>query len=107
MAHDLRMGYAVHFTTLSITEIENLNVGEQLSRLQNELSDVSGFLRTNLFGIVDDFIKFIVTFSWMLWINPKLTLFANMPTIFIILYTVYSSKVIGKAVQKASRRMLK
>lgn len=103
MAHDLRMGYAVHFTTLSITEIENLNVGEQLSRLQNELSDVSGFLRTNLFGIVDDFIKFIVTFSWMLWINPKLTLFANMPTIFIILYTVYSSKVIGKAVQKSQQ----
>lgn len=103
MAHDLRMGYAVHFTTLSITEIENLNVGEQLSRLQNELSDVSGFLRTNLFAIVDDLIKFIVTFSWMLWINPKLTLFANMPTIFIILYTVYSSKVIGKAVQKSQQ----
>ena len=103
LAHDLRMGYAKHFTTLSITEIENLNAGEQLSRLQNEIGDISGFLRTNLFTIVDDLIRFIGTFSWMLWINPKLTLLANVPSVIIIFYTAYSSKVIGKATQRSQQ----
>lgn len=103
LVHDLRMGYAKHFTALPISEIENLNAGEQLSRLQNEISDVSGFLRNNLFGIVDDFIKFTGTFSWMLWLNPKLTLLANGPTVIIIWYTVYSSKIIGKATQKSQQ----
>jgi hypothetical protein len=42
------MGYAKHFATLPITEIENLNAGEQLSQLQNEMSDISSFLRANL-----------------------------------------------------------
>lgn len=103
LAHDLRMGYAEHLTALPITEVENLNAGEQLSRLQNEIGEVSRFLRDNLFSIVDDIIKFIGTFSWMLWLNPKLTLFANVPTVIIIGYTVFSSKVIGKAALKSQQ----
>lgn len=103
LAHDLRMGYAEHLTAMSITEIENLNAGEQLSRLQNEIGEISGFLRGNLFAIVDDLVKFIGTFSWMLWINPKLTLLANVPTVIIIGYTVFSSRVIGKASLKSQQ----
>ena len=100
LAHDLRMGYARHFTTLSITEIENMNAGEQLSRLQNEIGDISVFIRTNLFAMTDDMVRFIATLSWMLRLNPKLTLLSNAPSIIIIWYTVYSSKFIGNAVQK-------
>ncbi|WP_161496629.1 ABC transporter transmembrane domain-containing protein [Clostridium thermosuccinogenes] len=103
LAHDLRMGYAKYFTALSLAEIENLNAGEQLSRLQNEIGDVSGFLGANLFTIVNDLIKFIGTFSWMLWLNPKLTLLANIPTAIIMWYTVYSSKVIGKATYRSQQ----
>ncbi len=103
LVHDLRMGYAKHFTALSLTEIENLNAGEQLSRLQNEIVDVSRFLNANLITIADDLIKFIGTFSFMLWINPKLTLLANAPVIVILWYTVYSSKVIGEAAQRSQQ----
>lgn len=103
LAHDLRMGYAEHLTALPITEVENLNAGEQLSRLQNEIGEVSRFLRDNLFAFVDDLVKFIGTFSWMLWLNPKLTLFANVPTVIIIGYTFFSSKVIGKAALKSQQ----
>jgi ABC-type bacteriocin/lantibiotic exporter with double-glycine peptidase domain len=39
----------------------------------------------------------------MLWLNTKLTLLANVPTIVIILYTFYSSKVIDKAVQRSQQ----
>jgi len=45
------MGYAGHFMALSITEVENLNVGEQLTRVQNEISGVSGQAFCSLLSI--------------------------------------------------------
>jgi hypothetical protein len=41
--------------------------GEQLSKLQNEITDISLHLRTNLFQIVDDSdsIRFIITVTWI------------------------------------------
>lgn len=101
LAHDLRMGYAKNFIDLPITEIENMNAGEQLSKLQNEINDVSGFLRANLFSIIDDLIRFIGSFSWLLWLNPKLTLLANAPAALLMWYTLYASKVIGQAALKS------
>ncbi len=108
LTHDLRMGYAKHFVSIPISEIESINAGEQLSMLQNEVYGVSLFLRDNLFTFADDLIKLIGTFSWMLWLDPKLTLLSNVPTVLILLYTAYSSRVIGKAVnrsQQANARM--
>jgi len=108
LAHDLRMGYTRHIASLSFAEIENMNVGEQLSRLQNEINDVSAYLRTQLTPIVEDVIKFIATFSFMLWLNPKLTIIANAPSFLILAYTVLSSRVIGHAAmetQKANASM--
>ena len=103
MAHDLRMGYARHFASLSFSEIEDMNVGEQLSRLQNEIGDVSVFLRTQITVFVEDFIKFIATFSFMLCLNPQLTLIANAPSLLILLYTLFSSRVIGHAAMETQR----
>jgi ABC-type multidrug transport system fused ATPase/permease subunit len=101
--HDLRMGYAKHFINLSFEEIENLNAGEQLSKLQNEINDISGFLRSNLFPIVEDLIKFAATFSWLFCINPKLTLLVNIPSFLLMWYTLFSSKIIGKAAAKSQQ----
>lgn len=103
LAHDLRMGFAKYFIALPIAEMENLNAGEQLSKLQNEISDVSGFLRANLFSIVDDLIKFISTLIWLIWLDPKLVLLSNAPVVILMLYTVYSSKVIGMAAQESQQ----
>ena len=108
LTHELRMGYARHFASLSLAEIEQMNVGEQLSRLQNEIGDVSAYLRTQLTSVVEDVIKFIATFSFMLWLNPKLTILANAPSFLILVYTFFSSRVIGYAAmetQKANASM--
>jgi ABC-type multidrug transport system fused ATPase/permease subunit len=103
LAHDLRMGYARNISNMTITEVENLNAGEQLSKLQNEISDVSEYLRSNLFQIVDNGIRFIATFSWLLFLNPTLTLSANLPVVIIMVYVVYSSKVIGIAAKQSQQ----
>lgn len=101
LSHDLRMGYARHIITLPVTKTMNINSGEYLSKLQNEITDVTEYIRSNLFTIVNDLIRFSITFTWMLWLNPKLTLIINLPTILIMFYTVYSSKVIEGAVHKS------
>lgn len=101
LTHDLRMGFARKLNSISIIEIENMNAGEQLSKLQNEVSDVSGYLRSNLFPIVDDGIRFLATFVWMLILNPKLTILAHLPALLILLYIVFSSKIIETAAKKS------
>jgi ABC-type bacteriocin/lantibiotic exporter with double-glycine peptidase domain len=103
LAHDLRMGYAKNLIDLPISEIENMNAGDQLSKLQNEINEVSGFLHSNLFSIIDDLIRFIGSFSWLLWLNPKLTLLANAPAALLMWYTLYASKVIGQAALKSQQ----
>lgn len=97
LTHDLRMGYARHFATLPILEIETLNAGEQLSKLQNEIAGVSVYIRANLFQLLDDGVKFLSTFIWLLFISPKLTLALNLPVFLIVAYVFWSSKAIGAA----------
>lgn len=103
LTHDLRMGYARYFTSLPISEIEQLNAGEQLSKLQNEIADVSRYLNSNLFQILDDFIRFITTFIWLLILNAKLTLSVNLPVFAILIYVFYSSKAISNAYEKSQQ----
>lgn len=101
MAHDLRMGYARAFALLPVIEAEKLNTGEALSRLQNEITGVSGYLSANLFQLFDDGVRFIVTFIWLLCLGPGLTLAANMPALLIVVYAFWSSKIIGSATRKS------
>lgn len=97
MAHDLRMGYARHLSALPVSEAEKLNAGEQLSTLQNEIANVSGYLNANLFQLVDDGVRFLATFVWLMYISAALTLSANLPVFLILAYVVWSSKIIGGA----------
>jgi len=101
MAHELRVGYAGHFAALPYPETENLNAGEQLSKLQNEIANVSGYLNNNLFQLFDDAVKFIMTFTWLIIVNPALTFISNLPVVFILFYVARSSKTIGAAAEES------
>lgn len=103
LAHDLRMGYAQYFCALPIPEIEQLNAGEQLSKLQNEIADVSGYLSGNLFQLIHDGITFTATLGWLLLLNPRLTLIVNLPVLVIMLYVFQSSKMISSATERSQQ----
>lgn len=103
MAHDLRMGYANHYAKLHIIEIDNLNAGEQVSKLQNEINEAVNYIRGPVFTIADDIIRFAGTFIWLICLSPKLTVFANIPVVFLMWYTAYSSKIIGKTAQQSQQ----
>jgi len=103
MTHDLRMGYARYFTQLPYAEAEKLNVGEQLSKLQNEISDVSVYLSSNFFQLFGDAIRFFMTFAWLIFLNPILTLAVNLPSFIIMAYVVWSSKIISLATEHSQQ----
>lgn len=103
MAHDLRMGYARNLASLPIAEVEKLNAGEQLSKLQNEIASVSGYLNANLFQLFDDGVRFLSTFVWLLFISPTLTLASNLPAFILVFYVFWSSKIIGSVTERSQK----
>ena len=103
LSHDIRMGYARYFSYLPVSEMEKLNTGEQLSKLQNEIADVSMYLNSNLFQLFNDSMNFIITFAWLLIINAKLTITVNLPVILIMIYVFYSSKIIEDATERSQQ----
>lgn len=108
MSHELRMGFGKHINSLTLLEIDNINAGNHLSILQNEINEISQYINGNLFAIMDDIIRFIITFSWILILNPKLTILAHIPVFFIMWYIVLSSKIIERFAyesQEANKKM--
>ncbi|MBE5961247.1 MAG: ABC transporter ATP-binding protein [Lachnospiraceae bacterium] len=97
MGHSLRMGYARYLSCLPFSQAEHLSRGEQFSKLQNELSDILNYFNSSLFPLVDDAIRFLITLFWLLKRNAWLTILSNLPVFFIVLYIIWSSKVIGSA----------
>lgn len=100
LSHDLRLRYATHLVTLPYSEIETLNEGEYLSKLQNEIIDISSFLCGNFFPLINDCIRFLTTLSFMLWLNHNLTILSHLPVILLVFYTIYTSKIIGRTANK-------
>jgi ABC-type bacteriocin/lantibiotic exporter with double-glycine peptidase domain len=108
MSHGLRMGYARYISSLPIKVISDMNVGDQISKLQNEMVGITDYLHTKLFLLIDDTVKFGLTFIGLLIINPKLTFQANVPSFILVGYIFWSSRIIGTAAdhsQSAKGRM--
>ena len=103
LSHDLRMGYARYFASLPFEETEQLNVGDQASKLQNEIAEVSGYINGNLFQLVNDALRFIMTFAWLLFTDAKLTLTVYLPVLPAVIYVVYASKVIRTATERSQQ----
>jgi len=103
VTHDLRMGFAKYFSSLPYAEIEDLNAGEQISKLQNEIAGVSAYINSNLFQLFDDGVKFIATLFWLMYINPALTVASNLPVVLIMAYVYWSSRIIKTSAEQSLR----
>lgn len=93
-AHDMRIGYAGYFLQSDIRKLSKLSVGEEQSAMQNELKDISDYLRENLFSLIKQFGTFAVTAAFLLYKNFKLALLSTIPVIPLILYCSFSSRII-------------
>lgn len=95
MSLSLRESFATWIQSKKSTELAKMNVGVQISKLLNEVNEISEYLTENLFMLINNVVKCIFTFIWLFSINWKLTLATNLPILLIVFYTTFSSKVLG------------
>lgn len=95
MSLELRESFAIRIQSKDSSELAKMNVGVQISKLLNEVNEISEYLTESLFPLINNFIKCIVTFIWLMRIDSTLTLAANMPVILILIYASFSSKILG------------
>lgn len=102
-AHHMRMGYARYYLQSDIRMLSKLNVGEEQSAMQNELKDISDYLKENLFSLMKQFGAFVVTTIFLLFQNYKLAMLSILPVIPLILYCSFSSKIIKDYTEQCQR----
>lgn len=107
ITHDMRMAYGRYLLHSNITELENMSLGSEISRLQNEMTEVSNYFNGSFFVLINDLIKFLGTLLWLLCLNPTLTIFSNLPVVGILLYLSYSSRVISETTVKTGDSKMK
>lgn len=93
-AHEMRMGYAGYYIQSDIRTLSKFNVGEEQSAMQNELKDISDYLKENLFSLMKQFGMFAVTVVFLLCQNFKLAVIFILPVVPLILYCSFSSRII-------------
>lgn len=93
-AHEMRMAYCRFYLQGDIRTLSGLNVGGEQSAMQNELAEVSAYLKENLFPFVKQFVSFAVTAVFLLCRNARLTLLYVLPVTPLMLYCYCSGKVI-------------
>ena len=93
-AHEMRMGYVRYYLESDIRMLSNLNIGEEQSAMQNELKEISDYLKENLFSLMKQFGTFAVTVVFLLCKNLKLTVLTILPVVPLLVYCSFSSKII-------------
>lgn len=92
MEHDMRNEIFAHYQKLSFNFYDNQKIGQLMSRVTNDLFDLTELCHHGPEDIVISFIKFIGAFVILLFINVPLTLivFAIIPVMFIFAYRLKS-----------------
>lgn len=93
-AHEMRVGYARFYLKTDIRKLAKMNVGEEQSAMQNEMKEISLYLKDNLISLIKQFIAFIVTTVFLLCQSCKLALATILPVLPLIVYCFISGKVI-------------
>ena len=99
-AHEMRMGYVRFYLQSDTGMLLKLKVGEEQSAMQNELKDISDYLKENLFSLMKQFGTFVVTAIFLLSQNAKLAVLSILPVLPLILYCACSSRIIKKLTER-------
>lgn len=92
MEHDMRNEIFAHYQKLSFNFYDNQKIGQLMSRVTNDLFDLTELCHHGPEDIVISLIKFIGAFVILLFINVPLTLivFSIIPVMFIFAYRLKS-----------------
>jgi ATP-binding cassette subfamily B protein len=86
--NDLRSELFAHLLTLNPSFYHQNRTGDLMARLTNDLEAVRQVVGPGLMYISDTIVKLVVSFGFMIYLSPRLTLYAAIPLI-IIPFAVY------------------
>lgn len=83
--YNMRKEIFEHYQKLSFSFYDNQKVGQLMSRITNDLFEITELLHHGPEDVVISFIKFTGTMIILLWMNPKLALaaFSLIPILFV------------------------
>lgn len=97
MEYDMRNEIFAHYQRLSFNFFDDQKVGQLMSRVTNDLLDISELFHHGPEDVVISLIKFIGSFVILLRINVKLTIAAFLIIPFMFLYAYYFNKKMKEA----------
>ncbi len=105
MEYDMRNDLFTHYQKLSFNFYDNQKTGQLMSRITNDLFDISELCHHGPEDIVISIIKSVGAFIILMGINPQLTLlvFAFLPIMFLFAY--YMRGKMSKAFRKNRERI--
>lgn len=101
--HEMRMGYARFYLKSDIRKLEKLKVGEEQSAMQNEMQEISAYLKDNLFSLIKQFITFIATTVYLFYQSYILAFTLILPVLPLIVYCAVTSKVIKRYTEQCQQ----
>ena len=101
---DMRSSIFVHLQRLPFSYFDNRPHGKILIRVVNYINTLSDLLSNGLINLISDLFNVVITFAFMIWINPKLTLYslALLPILFLIVMVIKNEQ--RKAFQHLSNK---
>jgi ATP-binding cassette subfamily B multidrug efflux pump len=90
----LRGRLFIHLQTLSASYFSHTKVGDLMAHATNDIEAVRMAMSMGVVFLVDTIILGVLTIFFMIYINPKLTLFAILPMPLITLITLFFSQAI-------------
>ena len=76
-AHEMRVGYTRFYLQSDIRTLSGLNAGQEQSAMQNELSEISAYLKDNFFPLIRQLVSFSFTVIFLTGISPGLICFLH------------------------------
>lgn len=105
MEYDMRNEIFAHYQRLSFNFFDDQKVGQLMSRVTNDLFEISELFHHGPEDIVISLIKFIGSFAILASINVKLTLVAFAMIPFMFIYAYYFNKKMKQAFKKNRARI--
>lgn len=97
---NMRQEIFEHYQKLSFSFYDNQKVGQLMSRITNDLFDITELLHHGPEDVVISFIKFTGTLAILIWLNPQLAAaaFVLIPVMFVYAY------LLNKKMKRAFKR---
>ena len=104
---DVRKKLFLHLQSFRLNYFDKTPNGTIVTRLVSDIEAISDIFTTGLISILGDMLKLIAIFSWMFYVNWKITLLILIPIPLLIIATKIFAKAMKSAFEKERNQVNK